>query len=223
MSKILIADDDEAIRKLVGHYITAEGHTPVYAEDGAAAITQMEKEQVALAIVDLMMPKQDGFTVSRHIRKFYDIPIIMLTAKNQLADKEMGFSAGTDDYLTKPFEPEELIFRMRALLRRFHEASEKTVTAGKLVIDKTSYTVKSGKKEWIIPVKEFELLYTLASYPDRIFTREELIERIWGQDYDGLDRTVDVHIKRLRSRFDVTYGIEIVTVRGVGYKLEVVS
>lgn len=220
MVKVLIADDDEAIRKLVGHYVRAEGFEPIFASDGDEALDLLEVNSAELAIVDLMMPKRDGYLVAKHIRTFYDIPIIMLTAKNQLLDKEKGFEAGTDDYLTKPFEPEELIYRIRALLRRFQKASAKTIQVGHLMIDKGSYAVKAGQKEWLLPVKEFELLYQLASFPERIFTREELIEQIWGKDYDGVDRTVDVHIKRLRDHFKQESGILITTVRGLGYKLE---
>ncbi|MBC1522216.1 response regulator transcription factor [Listeria aquatica] len=220
MVKVLIADDDEAIRKLVGHYVRAEGFEPILASDGEEALELLEEHAAELVIVDLMMPKRDGYSLAKHIRTFYDIPIIMLTAKNQLLDKEKGFEAGTDDYLTKPFEPEELIFRIRALLRRFQKASAKMIEVGNLTIDKGSYTVKAGRKEWLLPVKEFELLYQLASFPERIFTREELIEQIWGKAYDGADRTVDVHIKRLRDHFKQESGILITTVRGLGYKLE---
>ncbi|MBF2569826.1 response regulator transcription factor [Listeria welshimeri] len=222
MKRILVVDDDRHILKLVGHYLRAEGFHVLAASDGVEAEKIVENEQVHLAVIDVMMPHMDGFELCQKMRASYpDIPVIMLTAKDALADKSRGFEVGTDDYVTKPFEPEELVFRIRALLRRSNQASEVKINIGNITIDQKSYGIKIGNQEKMIPVKEFELLYQLASYPGRIFTREELIERIWQRDYDGSDRTVDVHIKRLRDHFDEEKdGIRIVTVRGVGYKLE---
>ncbi|AHI55314.1 response regulator transcription factor [Listeria ivanovii] len=222
MKQILIVDDDKHIRKLVGHYLRREGFHVLEASDGEDAEQIVSSKQVHLAVIDVMMPKMDGFELCQKMRTSYpEIPIIMLTAKDALIDKSRGFEVGTDDYLTKPFEPEELVFRIRALLRRSNQASEVKIHIGNITIDQKSYGIKFGQREQMIPVKEFELLYQLASYPSRIFTREELIERIWQRDYDGSDRTVDVHIKRLRDHFDEGKdGIRIVTVRGVGYKLE---
>ncbi|MBC1586929.1 response regulator transcription factor [Listeria seeligeri] len=222
MKQILVVDDDKHIRQLVGHYLRREGFAVLEAMDGEAAEQIVTSQQVHLAVIDLMMPKMDGFELCQKIRTSYpEIPVIMLTAKDALIDKSRGFEVGTDDYVTKPFEPEELVFRIRALLRRSTQASEVKIKIGQLTIDQKSYGIKIGNRELMIPVKEFELLYQLASYPGRIFTREELIERIWKRDYDGSDRTIDVHIKRLRDHFDEEkVGIRITTVRGVGYKLE---
>ncbi|AQY50410.1 DNA-binding response regulator [Listeria weihenstephanensis FSL R9-0317] len=222
MKNILVVDDDKNIRQLAGHYLRAEGFHVVEAGNGVEAETILETHQIHVAVVDVMMPEMDGYALCQKIRQNHaEIPVIMLTAKDSLTDKARGFEAGTDDYLTKPFEPQELIFRIRALLRRSNQASEVKIKIGRIIIDQKSYGITIGKRELMIPVKEFELLYQLASYPGRIFTREELIERIWHRDYDGSDRTVDVHIKRLRDHFDEKMdGIRITTVRGVGYKLE---
>lgn len=222
MKRILVVDDDPHIRQLVGHHLRAEGFHVLEAENGVHAETLLNEDQVHLAIVDLMMPEMDGLELCQRMRADYpEIPVIMLTAKDALLDKAQGFEAGTDDYVTKPFEPQELIFRVRALLRRYNQASEVKIKIGHITIDQKSYTITAGNRELMIPVKEFELLYQLASYPNRTFTREELIERIWKRDYDGSDRTVDVHIKRLRDHFDEKVdGIRIVSIRGIGYKLE---
>ncbi|MBC1400189.1 response regulator transcription factor [Listeria booriae] len=222
MKRILVVDDDPHIRQLVGHHLRAEGFHVLEAENGVHAETLLNEDQVHLAIVDLMMPEMDGLELCQRIRADYpEIPVIMLTAKDALLDKAQGFEAGTDDYVTKPFEPQELIFRVRALLRRYNQASEVKIKIGHITIDQKSYTITAGNRELMIPIKEFELLYQLASYPNRTFTREELIERIWKRDYDGSDRTVDVHIKRLRDHFDEKVdGIRIVSIRGIGYKLE---
>lgn len=222
MKQILVVDDDRHIRQLVGHCLRAEGFHVLEASDGAEAEGIVEKQQVHLAVIDIMMPNMDGFELCEKMHASYpDIPVIMLTAKDALADKARGFEVGTDDYITKPFEPQELVFRIRALLRRFNQSSEVKIKIGNITIDQKSYGITIGNRERMIPVKEFELLYQLASYPGRIFAREELLERIWQRDYDGSDRTIDVHIKRLRDHFDETKdGIRITTVRGVGYKLE---
>ncbi|MBC2077611.1 response regulator transcription factor [Listeria booriae] len=222
MKRILVVDDDPHIRQLVGHHLRAEGFHVLEAENGVHAETLLNGDQVHLAIVDLMMPEMDGLELCQRMRADYpEIPVIMLTAKDALLDKAQGFEAGTDDYVTKPFEPQELIFRVRALLRRYNQASEVKIKIGHITIDQKSYTITAGNRELMIPIKEFELLYQLASYPNRTFTREELIERIWKRDYDGSDRTVDVHIKRLRDHFDEKVdGIRIVSIRGIGYKLE---
>ncbi|MBC1896825.1 response regulator transcription factor [Listeria booriae] len=222
MKRILVVDDDPHIRQLVGHHLRAEGFHVLEAENGVHAETLLNEDQVHLAIVDLMMPEMDGLELCQRMRADYpEIPVIMLTAKDALLDKAQGFEAGTDDYVTKPFEPQELIFRVRALLRRYNQASEVKIKIGHITIDQKSYTITAGNRELMIPIKEFELLYQLASYPNRTFTREELIERIWKRDYDGSDRTIDVHIKRLRDHFDEKVdGIRIVSIRGIGYKLE---
>ncbi|KGL44038.1 DNA-binding response regulator [Listeria newyorkensis] len=225
MKQILVVDDDRNIRQLVGLCLRAEGFHVLEAGDGSEAATMVEKQQVHLAVIDIMMPNMDGFDLCQKLHTNYpDIPVIMLTAKDALADKARGFEVGTDDYITKPFEPQELVFRIRALLRRSNQSSEVKIKIGNISIDQKSYGITIGNRERMIPVKEFELLYQLASYPGRIFTREELLERIWQRDYDGSDRTIDVHIKRLRDHFDEEKdGIRITTVRGVGYKLEEIT
>lgn len=218
---ILIADDDPHIRKLVRLHLTKEGYRVIEAEDGEIAGRRMEENETHLAIVDLMMPNKDGYQLCEEIRRDYDIPVVILTAKDNMIDKEKGFSAGTDDYLTKPFEPKELIFRIKALLRRFRVAGEDIITFNQTVINKKSYEVTCNSHTLILPLKEFELLYQLASFPGRTFTREDLITKVWGSDFSGDDRTVDVHIKRLRERFqDRTDDFHIRTVRGLGYQLE---
>lgn len=222
MIHILIVDDDIHIRELLKHHLQAEGYQVFEASDGDKASQFLEEKQIHLAVVDVMMPNKDGFQLCEEIRKYYDFPVILLTAKDQLVDKEKGFSVGTDDYLTKPFEPKELLFRIKALLRRYQMVNAEKIILHNTVIDRKSYEVHCHGKLLMLPMKEFELLAQLASYPDRIFTREELIQQIWGVDFNGGDRTVDVHIKRLRERFSkLTDDFTIKTVRGVGYKLEV--
>ncbi|MEC3841824.1 response regulator transcription factor [Bacillus amyloliquefaciens] len=220
MIHILIAEDDRNILELLRYYLQVEGYHVFEAFDGEEASAILSKEQVHLAVVDVMMPNKDGLQLCEEIRKYYDFPVILLTAKDQLKDKEKGFTAGTDDYLTKPFEPKELIYRIKALLRRYKMVSSEKIRLHNTVIDRKSYEVYSGDKLLMLPMKEFELLSQLASYPDRIFSREELIQLIWGADFDGDDRTVDVHIKRLRSRFAASDDFYIKTIRGIGYKLE---
>ncbi|MBD8844086.1 MULTISPECIES: response regulator transcription factor [Priestia] len=221
MIHILLADDDEHMRQLVRHYLQLEGYVVHEAEDGEEASGLLAKQHIHLAVVDIMMPHKDGYEVCEEIRSYYDFPIILLTAKDQLEDKEKGFLAGTDDYVTKPFEPKELIFRIKALLRRYEVVNEKMIVLNNTSIDRKSYEVHCSGRLLILPMKEFELLAQLASYPGRIFTREVLIHLIWGADFNGDNRTIDVHVKRLRERFEHTDDFFITTVRGVGYKLEV--
>jgi DNA-binding response OmpR family regulator len=219
---MLVADDDPHIRELLRFIFNKEGYVVYEAEDGEQASRIMETEQVHLAVVDVMMPAKDGLELCREIRGHYDIPVIMLTAKGELEDKEKGFVSGTDDYLVKPFEPKELLFRVRALLRRYRLVSSEAIKLNNTVIDRRSYEVKIRGESIVIPLKEFELLAQLAANPGRIFTREQLIQLIWGADYEGGSRTIDVHIKRLRERFvDSADDFVITTIRGLGYKLEV--
>ncbi len=220
MLDILIVDDDRHIRELVSYHLQNEGYRVVEAADGNEASELLFSRHIDLAIIDVMMPGKDGFQLCEEIRRYYDFPVILLTAKDQLADKERGFSVGTDDYLTKPFEPQELLFRIKALLRRYQMVSAESIKLGDTIMNRKGYEVHCNGKQLMLPLKEFELLFQLASYPGRIFTREELIELIWGIDFNGDDRTVDVHIKRLRDRFKDNQDIVITTVRGVGYKLE---
>ncbi|WP_206207716.1 response regulator transcription factor [Virgibacillus indicus] len=221
MITILIVDDDPHIRELLRFYLQKEGYQTMEAADGQEAIAHLEANRIQLAIVDIMMPHVDGYQLCEEIRKFYDIPVMMLTAKGEIADKEKAYLAGTDDYIVKPFEPKEVLFRIKALLRRFQMTNEEIITIGNTIINRKSYEVQANGKTIILPLKEFELLAQLANYPNRIFTREQLIDLVWGNDYEGNDRTVDVHIKRLRERFPLNqHDFSIKTVRGLGYKLE---
>ncbi|TFJ92403.1 response regulator transcription factor [Lentibacillus salicampi] len=218
----MIADDDPHIRELLRFYLQKEGYRTLEAADGEEAAAQLETDHIQLAIVDIMMPHVDGYQLCTAIRNDYDIPVIMVTAKGDITDKEKGFSAGTDDYMVKPFEPKEVLYRIKALLRRFNKASKDIIQLGDTVINRKSYEVRTNGKTIILPLKEFELLAQLASFPDRIFTRNELIVLVWGQDFVGYDRTVDVHVKRLRERFSENNSDFLIkTVRGRGYKLEI--
>jgi two-component system, OmpR family, response regulator len=223
MTNILIVDDDINILKLLDIHISQQGYNVIQAKDGMEALEALKKSACDLAVVDVMMPFMDGYTLTKEIRTQYDIPIILLTAKSEIEDKEQGFQAGTDDYLVKPFEPKELIFRIKALLRRYdHQPNESILQIGNTTINKKNYEVQVGKRTLLLPLKEFELLSYLISNPKLVFSREHLIQQIWGFDYEGDVRTIDVHIKRLRERFaDLTDDFQIKTVRGVGYLLEV--
>jgi two-component system OmpR family response regulator len=222
MTNILMVDDDINILKLVDIQLSTQGYQVFQAKNGMEALEILKKQICHLAVVDVMMPYMDGYALTKEIRAQYDIPVILLTAKSEIEDKERGFQAGTDDYLVKPFEPKELIFRIKALLRRYdHQEDEKVLRIGGTTINKKSYEVQIGKRTLLLPLKEFELLCYLVSNPKQVFSREHLIEQIWGLDYEGDERTVDVHIKRLRERFsNVTDDFQIKTVRGVGYFLE---
>jgi two-component system OmpR family response regulator len=224
LKKIIVADDDVHIRTLLRHVLTREGYHVLEAGDGREAVTLMQEQTVDLAVVDVMMPHMDGLELCSYIRETYDIPVILLTARQQLSDKEQGYLRGTDDYVTKPFEPEELLFRIKALFRRYSIASDDKIRLNSLVIDRKNYEISDGNEVFLLPVKEFELLAQLAQYPGRLFSRSELIERVWGADYEGDERTVDVHIKRLRQRFsDYQNDFTIRTVRGIGYKVDMVN
>ncbi|NRS50926.1 response regulator transcription factor [Brevibacillus sp. HB2.2] len=219
---ILIADDDPHVRELLRFYLAKEGYNVLACVDGKEASQLLEQESVQLAIVDVMMPGKNGWELCREIREFYDLPVILLTAKGEVRDKEKGFLAGTDDYLTKPFEPTELLYRIKALLRRYQMVSKQIIVLNDTVIDRISHVVKVKDELIHLPLKEFELLAQLASFPDRIFTRDQLLELVWGGDTESDSRTIDVHIKRLREKFtEKTNDFVISTVRGLGYKLEV--
>ena len=222
MPKILVVDDDPHIRELVRALLKNNGFETAEAKDGRDAFAKMD-ENIALAIVDVMMPNKDGYEFTISLRKYYEnIPVLMLTAKADLPSKAKGFELGADDYLTKPFEGDELIMRVKALLRRYKIETPQSAAIGRLVIDRGSYAVNLDGVAEDIPMKEFELLYKLAGSPGRTFSRDSLIEDVWGYDFDGNERTLDVHIGRLRERFPAEkYGFKITTVRGLGYRLEV--
>lgn len=222
MMKILVVDDDAHILELVSIQLTQAGYEVEKASNGFEALKLLDEEYPDLAVVDVMMPGMDGYTLTKMIRAEADIPVLLLTAKGELADKEKGFLAGSDDYVVKPFEPKELLFRINAILRRYDKAVDVFIQAGPLKINRHSYEVSIGKKVLLLPLKEFELLSVLASRINTVFTREMLIERVWGYDYEGDEQTLNVHIKRIRKKLsDLTDQVTIGTVRGVGYKLEV--
>jgi two-component system, OmpR family, response regulator len=224
MTKILIADDDPHIRKLVNVILSKEGFSILESLDGKEALSLLDSEKVDLIILDIMMPNMDGWECCLHIRNYYSesLPILMLTAKGETAQKVKGFDLGADDYLVKPFHPAELIARIKALLKRYQINLSNKVTIGNIELDRSTYQVYDGKSEITLPLKEFELLHKLASYSGKTFSREQLIEDIWGYDYEGDERTVDVHIKRLRQRFsEENCPFKITTIRGLGYRLEV--
>jgi len=224
MAKILIVDDDPHIRKLLQVILAEEGFTILEAQDGKDALSLLDSEKVDLIILDIMMPNMDGWDLCENIRAYYSdsLPILMLTAKGETAQKVKGFNLGADDYLVKPFHPAELIARIKALLKRYQIIISNKVNIGNFELDRSTYQVFDGKNEITLPLKEFELLYKLAAHPGKTFSREQLIEDIWGYDYEGDERTVDVHIKRLRQRFsDENCPFKITTIRGLGYRLEV--
>lgn len=220
-SKIMIVDDEEHIRELVRFYLDKEGFECLEAGNGERALEIIENQYIDLAIIDIMMPGMDGFELVEQMRQYREIPVIMLTAKSQSKDKLRGFSLGIDDYVTKPFDPEELLARVKTILKRYSINTSHIVQIGDVIFDGDKYEVRYQDETIHLPLKQFELAFELAKNPNQIFTREQLIEKIWGMDYDGFDRTVDVHIKRVRANLGHLPGFKVVTVRGLGYKIEV--
>ena len=224
-NKVLIADDDSNISELIKVYFEKDGFETVTARNGKEAVELFKSEAPSIVILDVMMPEMDGWQVCREIRRISNIPIIMLTAKGETFDKVLGLELGADDYMVKPFDPKELIARVKAVLRRSEtkEAStEKELVFPNLTINLTNYELKINGNITEVPPKELELLYFLASNPNRVFTREQLLEQVWGFDYFGDSRTVDVHIKRLREKLEgAESNWQLKTVWGVGYKFEV--
>ena len=226
MEKILVVDDDKNICELLRLYIDKEGYQTVVAYDGKQALKLFEEEAPCLIVLDVMMPELDGWQVCREIRKSSDVPIIMLTAKGETFDKVLGLELGADDYVVKPIESKEIVARIKAVLRRTGtraQASDvKEVRYDKLVVNLTRYELKVDGKIVDTPPKELELLYHLASNPNRVYTRDQLLDEVWGFEYYGDSRTVDVHIKRLREKLEgVSAQWSVKTVWGVGYKFEV--
>ena len=220
--KILIVEDEANIRELLCLYLEREGYTVIEAENGVEGIKQWKSEKPDMLLLDVMMPVMDGWTVCKEIRAESDVPIIMLTAKGETADRVSGLEMGADDYIVKPLEMPEVIARVRAVFRRMapDETPEK-LSFDNLVIDKQAYDLVIKGKRVDAPPKEIELLYYLASSPNRVFTRAQLLDDVWGFDYFGDTRTVDVHVKRLREKLEgVSDKWELKTVWGVGYKFE---
>lgn len=224
MGYILIADDDPHIRELVRLILEKEGYAVMEAPDGVEAMKLMETTPADMAIIDLMMPKMDGWELCRQLREENDMPVLMLTAKGEMHDKLRGFHIGADDYLVKPFDPAELAVRVKALMKRYRIAASQQVSAGELHMDRQTYQLKVNGELQTIPPREFELLYMLMSHAGRTLARGSLIESIWGYDFDGNERTLDVHVNRLRERF-ASWGAncKISTIRGLGYRLEAES
>ncbi len=224
-NKILIVDDDSNIVELIRLYLEKEGYDTVTASNGKQALEKFSSDAPSLIVLDVMMPEMDGWQVCREVRKTSDVPIIMLTAKGETFDKVLGLELGADDYMVKPFETKELIARIKAVMRRFE--SKETEAAKEIVyphlsVNLSNYELKINGSLVEIPPKELELLYFLASNPNRVYTREQLLEEVWGFDYFGDSRTVDVHIKRLREKLEgIDANWQLKTVWGVGYKFEV--
>lgn len=225
MSKILVVDDEKNIVELVRLYMEKEGFETVCAYTGEEALSKFRKENPDLIVLDLMLPETDGWQVCREIRKTSQVPIIMLTAKSETFDKVLGLELGADDYMTKPFDAKELIARVKAVLRRSQTSEapmQKEVSFKNISVNIENYELYIFGKQVDAPPKEIELLYFLASNPNRVYTREQLLEEVWGFDYFGDSRTVDVHVKRLREKLEgAEDGWQLKTVWGVGYKFEI--
>ena len=219
MFHILVVEDNADMRELFCTVLSDSGYQCLAAADGAEALEIMDKEYVDLIVADIMMPNMDGYELTKAIRAAkMNLPILMVTAKDQFDDLQKGFRAGTDDYMIKPINVKELVLRVEALLRRAKIQSEKKITVGSTVLDYDALTVTIHGEETILPQKEFYLLYKLLSYPNKIFTRPQLMDEIWGMFSETDERTVNTHINRLRERFSDCKDFEIVTVRGLGYK-----
>ncbi len=228
--KILIVDDDNNIAELISLYLTKECYDTIIVNDGESVMHTVEAQAPNLILLDLMLPGIDGYQVCREVRAKYSIPIIMLSAKGEVFDKVLGLELGADDYIEKPFDSKELVARVKAVLRRYKptsiaadNTSDKCVEYPDLSINLTNYSVLYMGQTIDMPPKELELLYFLASSPNHVFTREQLLDQIWGYEYIGDTRTVDVHIKRLREKIKDRNNWKIATIWGIGYKFEVRS
>lgn len=219
MFQIMVVDDDKNTRLFLKAVLEAENYTVLTAENGEAALELMDTNHVDLVVLDIMMPKMDGYEFTKALRESNNnLPILMVSAKQLPSDKKHGFMVGTDDYMTKPIDEEEMLWRIKALLRRARIASERRIVLGDVVLDYDSLTVSRKGETQELPQKEFMLLYKLLSYPGKIFTRIQLMDEIWGADSETGWETVTVHIGRLRKRFEGWSEFEIVSVRGLGYK-----
>jgi DNA-binding response OmpR family regulator len=221
MARILVVDDEPHIRELIRVLLEKEGLQVEEAEDGYKALQHFDRYKPDLVVMDIMMPGKDGWELCRDIRTIHELPVLMLTAKGEMPHKVKGFQLGADDYMVKPFNPVELVLRVKALLKRYRVSTATVLQVGRLTLDRTRFETMLDGISATIPLKEFELLYKLGGYAGKTFLRDELIEEIWGIDYEGDERTVDVHIKRVRERFpEEKTGFRIVTIRGLGYRLE---
>ncbi|QHI72498.1 response regulator transcription factor [Aminipila terrae] len=219
MFRILVVEDDTNTRKLMKAVLSSNGYLAFTASDGLQALEVLDSEHIDIIILDVMMPNMDGYELTEELRASgYDLPILMVTAKQMPADKRKGFIVGTDDYMTKPVDEEEMLLRIKALLRRAQIVNDHKLTIGEVVLDYDALTVSKGSETQTLPQKEFYLLYKLLAYPNKIFTRIQLMDEIWGMESESTDYTVNVHINRLRKRFEKYPEFTIETVRGLGYK-----
>lgn len=219
MFNILVVEDNSDMRELFCTVLSDSGYRCIPAINGLDALEIMEKEYIDLIVADIMMPKMDGYELTKTLRDSkLDIPILMVTAKDQFSDMQRGFRAGTDDYMIKPINVKELVLRVEALLRRAKISSDKKIIVGSTTLDYDALTVTIHGEETILPQKEFYLLYKLLSYPNKIFTRQQLMDEIWGMFSETDERTINTHINRLRDRFSDCSDFEIITIRGLGYK-----
>ena len=219
MFQILVVEDDRNTRKLLQAVLEGAGYQVVTAEDGVSALEVLDRQHVDLAVLDVMMPRMDGYEFTKTLRACRNnLPILMVSAKQLPTDKKQGFLVGTDDYMTKPIDEEEMLLRIRALLRRAQIVSERRIVVGNVILDYDALSVRRGDEVQVLPQKEFLLLYKLLSYPGKIFTRIQLMDEIWGTDSDTGWETVTVHVGRLRKRFQDWPEFDIVSVRGLGYK-----
>ncbi|MBO5657242.1 MAG: response regulator transcription factor [Agathobacter sp.] len=220
MLKILIAEDDKELRKLFAHVLSKHGYTVREVSDGKEALEAIDGELFDLMISDVMMPEVDGYTLVRSLREEGNtIPILMITAKDAFEDMRQGFLSGTDDYMVKPINVNEMVMRVQALLRRAQMINERKQVIGGTTLEYDTFTVRTEQEEIVLPQKEFLVLYKMASYAGKIFTRQQLMDDIWGYDSDSDAHTVEVHIGRLRDRLKNNTDLKIVTIRGVGYKV----
>ena len=219
MFHILVVEDDLKLRQMLCTVLLKNGYRTTAANDGEQALAILEREYIDLMVCDIMMPKMDGYELTKTLREAAnDLPILMITARDTFLDKQRGFGAGADDYMVKPIDVNEMLLRITALLRRAKISSERRIVCGDVVLDYDALTVSGGGFDELLPQKEFYLLYKLLSYSGKIFTRRQLMDEIWGPDTATDERTVDVHVNRLRERFRNCEAFEIVTVRGLGYK-----
>jgi DNA-binding response OmpR family regulator len=225
MVKVLIVDDNEQITSILAEYAKKEGYFPIVATDGEEALQKFKNENPDILLLDVMMPKIDGFSVCRQIRKSSNVPIIMITARGEDFEKIMGLEIGADDYIVKPFSPGEVMARIKAIMRRIksYKQEQQIFAYDNLKINLDDYTASVDDKVLPLTKKEIEILWTLATYKDKVFSRDNLLNKLWGYDYFGDSRTVDSHIKRLRAKIDTVShdNWEIKTIWGVGYKFEV--
>ncbi|EMW5612529.1 response regulator transcription factor [Enterococcus faecium] len=219
MNRILVVEDDPQLQLLYRSVLERAGFSVITALNGEDALKKLEVTRIELIITDIMMPKMDGYDLLDSLRSTrFDTPVLMITAKADFEDKKRGFKLGADDYMTKPIDVNEMILRVEALLRRSKINYSSSLIIGQTKLELDAYTVLQDQHSLILPQKEFLLLYKLLSYPNKIFTRQQLMDDIWGLDTNTEERTIDVHIKRLRTRFEKTEDFQIITVRGLGYK-----